>query len=95
MIFHLHGVKRPKILINAEKLGLETYDRSTCLGSFLALSMNQQPAQMLQSLIDKEGQLNQMRLQQHVQYNYFLHVTVLTAFNAETMEIESTEKQPI
>mgnify|MGYP001202083829 CR=1 FL=1 len=95
MTFHLQGVKRPKILINAEKLGLETYNRSTCLESFLALSINQQPAQILQSLIDKEGQLNQMRLQQHVQYNNFLHVTVLTALNAETIEIEITEKQPI
>jgi hypothetical protein len=57
--------------------------------------MNRHPAQILQSLIDKEGQLNQMRLQQHVQYNIALHVTILTALNAETMEIESAEKQPI
>jgi hypothetical protein len=46
-------------------------------------------------LIDKEGQLNKMRLQQHVQYNIALHVTVLTALIAETKEIERAEKQPI
>ncbi|XAT57513.1 hypothetical protein GN241_09135 [Rhodobacteraceae bacterium IMCC1335] len=57
--------------------------------------MNQHSAQILRSLIDKEGQLNQMRLQQHVQYNIALHVTILTALIAETMEIESAEKQPI
>ncbi|MGB0541022.1 MAG: DUF6477 family protein, partial [Paracoccaceae bacterium] len=44
---------------------------------------------------DKEGRLNQMRLQQHVQYNIALHVTVLTALIAETTEIESAQKQPI
>ena len=95
MTVHLNSFKRPKILINAAKLGLKTYNRATCLGSFLALSMNQHPAQTLQSLSDKEGQLNQMRLQQHVQYNIALHVTILTALIAKTMEIESAEKQPI
>lgn len=59
-----------------------------------ALSMHQHPAQILRSLIDKEGQLNKMRLQQHVQYNIALHVTVLTALIAETKEIERAEKQP-
>jgi len=49
----------------------------------------------LRSLIDKEGQLNKMRLQQHVQYNIALHVTVLTALIAETKEIERADKQPI
>ena len=95
MTFHLHSVKRPKILINAAKLGLETYNRAACLSSFFALSMHQHPAQILRSLIDKEGQLNKMRLQQHVQYNIALHVTVLTAFIAKTKEIERAEKQPI
>ena len=95
MTVHLHSLKRPKILINAAKLGLETYNRVTCLGSFLTLSTNQPPAQILQSLIDKEGRLNQMRLQQHVQYNIALHVTVLTALIAETTEIESAQKQHI
>tara|TARA_B100001059_G_scaffold233171_1_gene272669 strand:+ start:757 stop:930 length:174 start_codon:yes stop_codon:yes gene_type:complete len=57
--------------------------------------MHQHPAQILRSLIDKEGQLNKMRLQQHVQYNIALHVTVLTALIAETKEIERAEKQPI
>ena len=84
MTVHLHSLKRPKILINAAKLG-----------SFFALSTNQPPAQILQSLIDKEGRLNQMRLQQHVQYNIALHVTVLTALIAETTEIESAQKQHI
>ncbi|MDB3921557.1 DUF6477 family protein [Paracoccaceae bacterium] len=82
MTFHLHSVKRPKILVNAAKLGLETYNRAKCLSSFLALSMPQHPAQILRSLIDKEGQLDKMRLQEHVQYNIALHVTVLTALVA-------------
>ncbi len=83
------------MLINAAKLDLKTYNRATCLGSFLALSMNRHLAQILQSLIDKEGQLNQRRLQQHVQYNIALRVTILTALIAKTMEIEGAEKQPI
>lgn len=95
MTFHLHSVKRPKILINAANLGLKTYNRASCLGTFLALNMNEHSAQILRSLIDKEGQLNKMRLQQHVQYNIALHVTVLTALIAETKEIERAEKQPI
>ena len=95
MTFHLHSVKRPKILINAANLGLETYNRATCLSSFLALSMHQHPAQILRSLIDKEGQLNKMRLQQHVQYNIALHVTFLKALIAKTKEIERADKQPI
>jgi len=44
--------------------------------------MPQHPAQILRSLIDKEGQLDKMRLQEHVQYNIALHVTVLTALVA-------------
>ena len=95
MTVHLNSFKRPKILISAAKLGLKTYNRASCLGSFLALNMNQHSEQILRSLIDKEGHLNQMRLQQHVQYNIALHVTTLTALIAETMEIESAEKQPI
>ncbi len=95
MTVHLNSFKRPKILISAANLGLKTYNRASCLGSFLALNMNEHSAQILRSLIDKEGQLNQMRLQQHVQYNIALHVTILTALIAETMEIESAEKQPI
>ena len=95
MTVHLNSFKRTKILISPAKLGLKTYNRATCLGSFLALNLNRHPAQILQSLIDKEGQLNQMRLQQHVQYNIARHVTILTALIAEIMEIESAEKQPI
>ncbi len=95
MTVHLNSFKRPKILISAAKLGLKTYNRATCLGSFLALNMNQHSAQISRSLIAKEDQLNQMRLQQHVQYNIALHVTILTALIAETMEIEGAEKQPI
>ena len=95
MTVHLHSLKRSKILISAAKLGLETYNRAKCLGSFFALSTNQPPAQILQSFIDKEGRLNQMRLQQHVQYNIALHVTILTALIAETMKIGGAEKQPI
>ena len=95
MTVHLHSLKRPKILINAAKLGLKTYNRATCLGSFLALSMDQHTAQILQSLIAKEGRLNQMRMQQNVQYNIALHVTIPTALIADTMEIESAKKQPI
>ena len=56
--------------------------------------MNQHSAQILRSLIAKEDQLNQMRLQQHVQYNIALHVTILTALIAETMKIEGAEKRP-
>ena len=59
-----------------------------------ALSMHQHPAQILRFLIDKEGQLNKMRLQQHVQYNIALQVTVLTALIAEIKEIERAKKQP-
>ena len=73
-------------MININIVGLSAKQSQLC--RYLQIKV-------LQSLIDKEGQLNQMRLQQHVQYNDFLHVTVLTALNAETMEIESTEKQPI
>jgi hypothetical protein len=95
MTVHLNSLKRSKILISAAKLGFKTYNRATCLGTFLALNMNQHSAQILRSLIAKEDQLNQMRLQQHVQYNIALHVTTLTALIAETMKIEGAEKQPI
>ena len=57
--------------------------------------MDQHTAQILQSLIAKEGRLNQMRMQQNVQYNIALHVTIPTALIVETMEIESAKKQPI
>ena len=92
---HLAKLRYALSALELWKLGLKTYNRATCLGSFLALNMNQHSAQILRSLIAKEDQLNQMRLQQHVQYNIALHVTILTALNAETMEIESAEKQPI
>ena len=95
MTDHSHSFKRPKILISAANLSLKSYNRASCVVSFLTLNMNQHSAQILRSLIDKESQLNQMRLQKHVQYNIALHVTILTALIAETMEIESADKQPI
>ena len=65
------------------------------LGVISCAEQEPHSAQILRSLIDKEDQLNQMRLQQHVQYNIALHVTILTALIAETMKIEGAEKQPI
>ncbi len=77
------NLKRPKLLIRAAKFGTQDYNRKRDLRRLTHSSRPPSPARALESLLNLEGQLEQVRRNGESSYSVAKHVEVLAAMMAE------------
>lgn len=79
----LSSLTRPKILINAARLGMADYDRDADLR--FIVKTNQKPAhgEAIETLLTREGELEDNRKNAQASYSVHEHICVLTALLAE------------
>ena len=79
----LASLRRPRLLIRAARFGLENYNRSRDLKRVIGTTQAPNPSRAIDSLIEKEAQLEATRKQGDATYSVARHVDVLIALMAE------------
>lgn len=79
----LSSLKRPKILINAARLGMADYDRDADLRFIAKTSQTPSHETALETLLTREGELEDNRKNAQESYSVHDHIRVLTALLAE------------
>lgn len=79
----LSGLKRPKMLINAARLGMADYDRDADLRFIVKTSQTPTHETAIETLLSREGELEDIRKNAQATYSVQEHIRVLTALRAE------------
>lgn len=79
----LTALRRPKLLIQAARLGLDSYNRSRMLARLLPSGMSPAPGDALQSLMEVEAALDADRRNGAASYSIGRHIELLSALMAE------------
>lgn len=79
----LARLKRPRLLVQAARFGLDDYTRSTHLKRALGNDALPRSGQAVMQLIDIEGALNDERIAKRATYSVARHVEVMIALMAE------------
>lgn len=79
----LANLKRPKILINAARLGMADYDRNADLRFIVKTSQTPNLEAAIETLLSREGELEDNRKNAQASYSAHEHIRVLTALLAE------------
>ena len=79
----LATLTRPKILIRTARAGVSEYSRKRYLKSIGGIPMTLYGNRLLDSLLNEEARMENLRKSHDVNYSPRRHVTVLTALLAE------------
>lgn len=79
----LCNVKRPKILLQAAKIGLTTYSRNRDLKRLFKVQEIPQPKQIIKRLLKNEMTLEEARRTGNAAYDMKKHIQVMTALLQE------------
>ncbi len=79
----LNNLRRPKILIQAARLGMANYNREEDLRFIMRTSATPAPNQAIETLLDREKNLETSRKDGKAEYSVHEHIRVLTAILAE------------
>ena len=79
----LRKIKRPKILLQAAKIGLKTYSRNRDLKRLFKVQEIPQPMQVFKRLLKNETVLEEARKKGDAAYDMKLHIQVMTALLQE------------
>jgi hypothetical protein len=81
---------RPKILMNAAKIRLQTYSRNRDLKRLIGRSKLPEPRHALECLIRRENRLEQARKMGTADYDMNLHIHIMTAVLQELYLLPKT-----
>lgn len=79
----LSSLTRPKILINAARLGMVDYDRDADLRFIVKTSRTPDHDEAIETLLTREGELEDNRKNAQASYSVHEHIRVLTALLSE------------
>lgn len=79
----LNGIIRPKILVQAAKISLQTYSRDRDLKRLFKVQFLPQPRQALELLVLQETELETARKIGNAAYDMNLHIQIMTALLQE------------
>ena len=85
----LHGLKRPKILVQAARHDANDYQRKTHLPQLFCWRIPNSAGTLFDILFEKEAELNKMRRLNNAAYQVQDHIAILTALIAEAPNIPS------
>ncbi|MEM6578456.1 MAG: DUF6477 family protein [Pseudomonadota bacterium] len=83
LLTQLNALKRPRLLINAARLGLSDYRRGTHLARHLGNDMPANGEAVLRQLMAIEHDLDQERRMQAASYSVARHVEIMIAMMCE------------
>lgn len=83
----LNGLKRPRLLINAARLGLSDYRRETHLARHLGPHLPQSSEEALRQLMALEQALDQDRQRRTASYSVARHVEIMIAMMNEARRL--------
>ncbi len=79
----LSSLKRPKILINAARLGMADYNRDADLRFIVKTNQTPTHEAAIETLLTREGELEDNRKNAQASYSVHEHIRVLSALLAE------------
>jgi len=79
----LYNLKRPKILLQAARIGLKTYSRKRDLKRMLKMREIPQPVQVIKRLLKNETTLEEARKTGNAAYDMKIHIQIMTALLQE------------
>lgn len=85
-------LRRPRILINAARFGLDDYVRDQHLRRILRTDSIPRPAPAVMQLLDIEGMMNTARIEKQATYSVACHVDVMIALMAEAQILRATTR---
>jgi hypothetical protein len=80
----LNGLRRPRLLVRAARLGLSDYTRERDLKRMFAPDAPPGPGQAMEPLMEREAEIDAVRREGGAAYSAARHVEVLTALIAES-----------
>lgn len=83
LLRHISSLRRPRLLIRAARIGVAEYRRERDLCRLMKSADLPTPRSALSTLIDEEGQLEEIRKRGDANYSPMRHVEVLIALMAE------------
>lgn len=88
----LRLLKRPRLLVQAARFGLEEYRRERDLPRALQTESLPRTADALMRLLSREAELNDARLRNAAHYDLATHIAVLTAIMAEAQVLQDSAR---
>ncbi len=85
-------LKRPRLLVQAARFGLENYRREKDLVRLLELSRTPKTGEAIKLLLSAEKDENTQRKGKGVYYSYTRHIELLTAIMAETALLDQISR---
>ena len=92
VLSQLKDLRRPRLLIQAARLGTDDYRRETHLRRHLGYGVLPRHGAALMQLIEKESILNAMRRKGDAGYSIADHVDVLIAIMAEARLLRASQQ---
>jgi hypothetical protein len=83
-------LRRPKLLVNAARFGLDDYVRSQHLKRLLKTEILPRPVPAVMQLLDIESIMDEARKTKQATYSVACHVEVLIALMAETQNLRAS-----
>jgi hypothetical protein len=83
----LADLNRPKLLVQAARIGLGSYDRKKMLTHLLTIGDRVGARQITLHLIEMEAELNEDRRSNNANYSVTRHIEILTALMAEAQTL--------
>ena len=83
-------LRRPKLLVNAARFGLDDYVRSQHLKRLLKTEILPRPAPAVMQLLDIDSIMDEARKTKQATYSVACHVEVLIALMAETQNLRAS-----
>ncbi|WP_244867469.1 DUF6477 family protein [Vannielia litorea] len=90
----LGGLRRPRLLIRAARLGLSDYSRTRDLKRIMRVTTLPAPTKALRDLMDTEAEMEEGRQSGLSTYSVIRHVEVLIALMAEARLLPQGPVQP-
>ena len=87
----LHGLRRPRLLMRAARIGAEDYRRDAHLPRLLGYGRLPRHGQALMHLMDIEAELNKQRIEDASAYNLLRHIDVLIAVVGEARCLQASQ----
>lgn len=90
----LAGLKRPKTLIRAARIGLRDYRRETALKRILGFGHPTETTPIIFSLMEIEAEMNENRTSNSAAYSPMRHVEVMIALMSEADTLREARAAP-
>ncbi len=87
VVNHLAALRRPRLLIRAARMGVADYKRERDLCRLMKIAALPSPRHAVSTLLEEEGQLEEVRKSGNANYSPMRHVEVLIALMAEARSL--------